>query len=405
MSSQRLYYHDAYTTTFEATIVERIREDDRLAVVLDKTYFYPTSGGQPADRGRLSGSAVTDVYVREVDGAVVHVLGAEVWDDEVTGIVEWGRRFDHMQQHTGQHILSQAFIQVAAAHTVGFHLSDNTVTIDLDHVDLSPANVEKAELLANRIIWENRPVKVRQVSQEQVQQLPLRKIPELDGGQVRLVEIEKFDLTACGGTHVARTGAVGLIKIVKVERRGEQIRIEFCCGRRALADYGQKHQLVSELAADFTTGYWNLPEVIANLRTEAAENDKLLRQQAEKLLAYEARDLVDAARVVDGTRIVTAAFADRDPSHLPILANHLISEPGVVALLGLAGAKSRLLFARADDAPGQMNALLKQALHILGNGGGGGSASFAQGGGPTAPVERVEKALRRTEKLLLGQLS
>lgn len=405
MSSQRLYYHDAYTTTFEATIVERIREDDRLAVVLDKTYFYPTSGGQPADRGRLNGSAVTDVYVREVDGAVVHVLGAEVWDDEITGTVEWGRRFDHMQQHTGQHILSQAFIQVADAHTVGFHLSDNTVTIDLDHVHLSPANVEKAELLANRIIWENRPVKVRLISQEQIQQLPLRKIPDLEGEQVRLVEIEKFDLTACGGTHVARTGAVGLIKIVKVERRGEQIRIEFCCGRRALADYSQKHQLVSELAADFTTGFWNLSEVIANLRTEAAENDKLLRQQAEKLLAYEARDLVAAARVVDGTRIVTAAFADRDPSHLPILANHLISEPGVVALLGLAGAKSRLLFARADDAPGQMNALLKQALHILGNGGGGGSDSFAQGGGPAAPVERVEKALRRTEKLFLGQLS
>lgn len=405
MSTQRLYYRDAYATTFEATIVERIREDDRLAVVLDKTFFYPTSGGQPADRGQLNGRAVTDVYVREADHAIVHVLAREVWDDEVTGVVEWGRRFDHMQQHTGQHILSQAFIRVADANTAGFHLSDNTVTIDLDRADLSPANIEKTEMLANRIIWENRPVKVRLVNQEQAQQLPLRKIPALDGHEYRLIEIEKFDLTACGGTHVSRTGAVGLIKITKVERRGEQIRVEFCCGRRALADYGQKHQLVSQLAAEFTTGYWNLPKVIAMLRSEAAENERLLRHQAEKLLAYEARDLLADAREVRGTRIVTAAFAERDPAHLPILANHIVGAPGAVALLGLAGPKSRLLFARADDAPGQMNSLLKQALHVLGNGGGGGSESFAQGGGPAAPIERIEKALRRTEKLFLGQLS
>lgn len=404
MSTERLYYHDAYATTFEANIVERIREDDQLAVVLDKTCFYPTSGGQPADRGQLNGRAVTDVYVREEDDAIVHVLAQEVWDDEVKGAVEWGRRFDHMQQHTGQHILSQAFISVADAHTVGFHLSDSTVTIDLNRANLSPANIEKAELLANRIIWENRPVKVRLVTQEQVQQLPLRKIPELNAQQYRLVEIEKFDLTACGGTHVSRTGAVGLIKIVKVERRGEQLRVEFCAGRRALADYGQKHRLVSQLAADFTTGYWKLPEVIATLRSEAADNERLLRQQTEKLLAYEARDLLANARSVASTRIVTAAFSDRDPAHLPILANHVIAEPGVVALLGLAGAKSRLLFARSDDAPGQMNSLLKQALHVLGNGGGGGSETFAQGGGPAAPIERVEQALQRTEKHFLGQL-
>jgi alanyl-tRNA synthetase len=190
-----------------------------------------------------------------------------------------------------------------------------------------------------------------------------------------------------------------------LERRGEQIRVEFRCGQRALADYGEKHQLLSQLSSEFTTGYWNLPEVVGNLRTELAEKTRLLREQRDQLLAYEAIGLLKDAQVAGKARIVTRAFSGREPEELRTLANLLIARPGVVALLGLASEKSRLIFARADDAPGKMNNLLKQALPVLGNAGGGGSDSFAQGGGPAASPERVRKALKRAEKFLLGQLT
>jgi len=402
--TRRLYYHDAYGTTFQAKVVERLRHVGQPALILDQTYFYPESGGQPSDRGWLNEKFVTGVFIREEDGAIVHVLEEPIGIDDVEGTIAWARRFDHMQQHTGQHILSQAFIQVAGACTVGFHLSDNTVTIDLDRADLSGAQVKQTESLANQIIWENRPVTVQFVTPAQARELPLRKIPALNGDQYRLIEIDRFDLTACGGTHVSRTGAVGLLKILKVERRAEQTRVEFCCGQRALADYDEKHQLVSRLATDFTTGYWNLEEVIDTLRTEADENRRLLQKQTAELLAYEARTLLADARPVGDARIVTAAFSGRDMEQLRILANQLAAEPGVVALLALSGEKSRLLFARAGDAPGNMNQLLQQALTLLGDGGGGGNETFAQGGGPAATEAQVERALKHARDSLLGVL-
>lgn len=401
--TRRLYYHDAYATTFPAEVVERLRHNEQPALILDQTCFYPASGGQPSDRGQIDGNRVVDVFIREEDGAIVHVLEQEVERDNVQGTIEWERRFDHMQQHTGQHILSQAFIRVAAAHTVGFHLSANSVTIDLDQPDLSGKPIAEAETLANRIVWENRPIHVRMVTAAQAQHLPLRKIPPLDGQKYRLIDIDHFDLTACGGTHVSATGAVGLIKILKVERRGEQTRVEFCCGNRALADYEEKHQLISRLATDFTTGYWNLEAVISALRSEAEEDRRLLQRQAAELRAYEARALLQDARAAGEARIVTAVFSGRDMEQLRILANQLTAAPGVVALLGLAGDKSRLLFARADDAPGKMNRLLQHALPVLGKGGGGGSDTFAQGGGPAASEARVLQALRHAETLLLEE--
>lgn len=402
--TRRLYYHDAYATAFEATAVERLRHDGQPALILDQTYFYPESGGQPSDRGRLNGKRVTGIFIREEDGAIVHVLDEQVESDTISGAIMWERRFDHMQQHTGQHILSQAFIQVAGAQTVGFHLSDNTVTIDLDRPELTGAQLKESESLANQIIWENRPVTVRMVTPAQARELPLRKIPPINDDKIRLIEIEHFDLTACGGTHVSGTGAVGLVKILKVERRGEQTRVEFCCGRRALADYDEKHQLVSRLATDFTTGYWNLEEVIATLRAEAGENRRLLQRQTAELLAYEARTLLAESHTAGSTRIVTATFSGRDMEQLRILANQLAAEPGVVALLALSGEKSRLLFARAGDAPGNMNQLLQQALILLGDGGGGGNEIFAQGGGPAATEAQVERALNHARDNLLAVL-
>lgn len=402
--SNRLYYQDAYQTRFQARIVERVEEDGRLAVVLDSTYFYPTSGGQPADRGTLNGQPVADVLVRE-DGAVVHLVEGELWSDEVTGEIDWQRRFDHMQQHTGQHILSQAFIRVAEAETVSFHLGDASATIDLDNDRLQPNQVEAAELLANRIIWENRPVRVSMVSVAEAEQLALRKLPELPGERVRLIDIDQFDLNACGGTHVAHTGEVGMIKIVRLERQRSHLRATFLCGGRALLDYRQKNSLVNRLSATLTTGADQVEASVNHLREELQASRRQLRHQAGQLIDYEAERLLARTPPGDGLRIVRRAYTDRDPAELRTLANLITATPGSVALLGTGGQRTQLVLARSEDAPGQMDQLLRQLLPLLGGAGGGGKANFAQGGGPGAPAERVEQVLARAEKLLLAQRS
>lgn len=402
--SDKLYYHDAYQRTFTAHVAERFSHDGRPAVILDQSCFYPASGGQPADRGKLNNQDVVDVFLRESDDAVVHVLSGQLWEDEVTGEIDWARRFDHMQQHTGQHVLSQAFIKVAGAETMSFHLSDESVTIDLQQATLKPAEIERAELLANEIIWEDHPIRIHMVSEDQARELPLRKIPDLDNDTLRLVEVEGFDLTACGGTHVARTGAIGLIKIIKLERRGEALRVHFWCGRRALLDYRQKNGIVNRLAKTLTTGYWNLEQHVENLLQENKEAQRQLRRQRDQLLRYEAQELIRETPVKKQTRIVTRCFVDRDGQEVQGLARVLAEQEGTVALLGVAGDNAQLVFARAEDAPGQMNQLIKSALQTLDNAGGGGSAAYARGGGPAADESRLQQALNRAEKLLLAQL-
>ncbi|MCA9918495.1 MAG: hypothetical protein KC445_11115 [Anaerolineales bacterium] len=407
MTSNRLYYQNAYTIRFEANIVERVRDDGKTAVILDQTYFYPTSGGQPHDTGTLNDIPVYNVTIREADEAILHWLDTtKLWDDKVSGHINWTRRFDHMQQHTGQHILSQAFIQIAQAETVGFHLSDNSLTIDLNTSQLNPTQVEEAEFLANQIIWQNRPINIRSVTLEQAKKLALRKLPPVRQGKLRLIEIEKFDLTACGGTHVNQTGAVGMIKIVKLERQNNQLRVEFACGQRALFDYRLKNSLVNQLTAELTTGIEDVIPSVQRAKEENKENRRQIKKQQEQLLYFEAATLLQQAKKVENTAVVTHVFTtdEMDPGQLRVLGSHLSQNSQVVALLGLAGEKSQLLFCRAKDAPGEMNQLIKPALLVLGSASGGGSPIMAQGGGPGTDKERVQQAIDKAERLLMGQI-
>ncbi len=402
--TERLYYDDPYVAIFDAQVVEHVRHGDKLAVVLDKTYFYPTSGGQPNDLGTLNGIAVADVFVREEDDAILHLLADELWENQVRGEIDWPRRFDHMQQHTGQHILSGAFLKVAKAETVGFHLGAAASTIDLNLPELTPAQLERVENLANEVIYANRQVRATVLTPEQVAKLPLRKPPQVDG-PVRIVEVEKFDLSACGGTHVRQTGEIGLIKISRVENRGKGVRVEFLCGRRALADYRFKNDLFNHLAAEFTTGYWEIPDAIGRLRDEAKALRSEMRKASAQLLEYEAQELLRSAEVHGKLRVVTAVFAERDRNEVNWLAKTLTEQPGVVALFGLAGTKSHILFSRAADVDRDMVILLKTALRVLGSTAGGGRPEMAQGGGPAADEKRVEQALDRAKRLLLAQRS
>lgn len=395
-TSQRAYYLDAYTRRFTAAVVEQFTLPEATGVVLDRTFFYPTSGGQPHDTGRLGNQAVRDVFVREEDGAVVHVLAGEPAGDptNVYGEIDWARRLDHMQHHTGQHILSQAFIEVANAATVGFHLGSELVTIDLDRDDLTPQQVAQAEQLANEVVWQNRPVQIHLVTPEEAAGRNLRKLPEVDGDMVRLIDIQDFDLTACGGTHVAYTAEVGLIKVVRLEKRRGMLRVYFLCGGRALADYGEKNEALQALAAAFTTSYDQLLPVTEKLRQELKEAQRQARQQQAQLVAYEAAALLAGGERQGTVTVVSQVFAGREAADLRLLARELVTRPGVVALLGTAGERPFLVFARSEDVPGRMDELLRQALATLG-GRGGGNSQMAQGGSAEAQPAAVQAVLQQ----------
>jgi alanyl-tRNA synthetase len=402
--TERLYYADPYLQTFDAHVVERLRRGEQPAVILDRTSFYPTGGGQPHDTGRLNDVGVVDVIEDEGTGVIVHVLDGELEADDVRGEVDWERRFDLMQQHTGQHVLSAAFVESLGAGTIGFHLSGEYATIDLDRAPLSDEDLTATEVLANRIVFENRSVLARFVADKDVAALPLRK-PLTHSGPVRVVEVPGFDCSACGGTHVRATGQVGLIKITRSERRGTESRIEFLCGGRALADYQTKNEMVMRLAQEFTVGYWEIDGMVHRLAGDLKDTRRELRRTRDALLDAEALSLWHQAGLVGDVRVARAHLTGRAMDDLKHLAQRLVTHPRTVALLateGATGEKSYLTFARSDDVDVHMGGLVRDACETIG-GRGGGRPTFAQGGGPTG--QQVAQALDRAFKSLSDLIS
>lgn len=396
--TDRLYYTDAYLTRFTARVVERLTWEGRPAVILDRTAFYPTSGGQPSDRGWLGGVPVAGAEVREPDGAIVHILETTLPEDEVVGEIDWPRRFDHMQQHTGQHLLSAACEQLLDADTVSFHLGAEVSTIDLNVPRLSREALEEVEDRVNRVIWEDRPVRVYFARPEEVATLPLRRPPPVEG-PVRLVEVagdnggRPFDLNPCGGTHVARTGQVGLLKVLRLDYRGPETRVEFVCGGRALRDYRRKSGVVLNLAAMLTVGYWELPEAVGRLQEEIREARREARSLRERLVEMEAARRAETAVTVGALRVAWAVEEDWDPADLRALAQKVAAHPGTVALMAsIGGERVHLCVACAEGAPVDAAALLRAVAEPLG-GRGGGQRHFAQGSAPPAPRRRVEEML------------
>lgn len=388
----RLYYHNPYVTSFEADVTSHVWIDDQPAVILDQTHFYPTSGGQPCDLGFINGVRVLEVSVGEPDDAVIHRLDKEFQGSRVQAEIDWPRRFDHMQQHTGQHIFSAAFEKVCDAETIGFHMGVEASTIDLAIEELSGVLADQVEELSNDTIYRNLPVRSTIVSQDAADKLSFRR-PLKVTGPVRVVEIEDFDLAACGGTHVRNTGELGMVKIVKVERLRGGLRVAFLCGGRALHDYRFKNQLVSALATEFSVGAQDLEDAVYRLWEDAKALRHQVRKIGDQLLEYEAQDLLEAAENRGEWRIVSSVFADREREDVARLSRTLVSHPRVIALLGIHGPKPHLLFARSHDVEADMRAVLQSALEILGNAAGGGRAEIAQGGGPPADEVHLRKAV------------
>ncbi len=399
MTTERLYYNDSYTLEFDAHVAERTTFKQRPALVLDRTYFYPEGGGQPNDTGQINGVPVLDVQTREADRAVLHVLERDLADPRVEGQIDAARRSDFMQHHTGQHIISQALLQAANAPTISVHMSADTMTIDVQRANISPEEWLAVEELANRIVLENRGVRAWFPEPDELAALAIRKLPDVTG-KVRIVDVGGFDITACGGTHVAHTGEVGLIKVVRFERRGETTRLEFRCGGRSLRDYREKNDVINRLVGEMTVGYWELGDAFSRLRAENKALQAELKAAREQLAEAEAQGLLAAATPHGGWKVVRHAFEGRDVNDLRLLAQKITSAPGTIALFGLAGEKAQVLCSRAEDVTVDMVPLLKKALSALGSERGGGRPNFAQGGGIPATLAQVNAALDQAAGLI-----
>jgi alanyl-tRNA synthetase len=378
--TERLYYTNAYLKEFDATVLDVVSDaDGRSAAILDRTAFYPTSGGQPFDTGALGDSRVVDVVDRD-DGAVLHIVEGKVLAGPTYGRIDWDRRFEHMQQHTGQHVLSAAFERTCQARTSSFHLGTSSATIDLAQ-EVLPAQIAAAELVANRVVWEDRPVSVRFVDESEAANLPLRKEPRRSG-RLRIVEVDGFDLSACGGTHVSRTGAIGNISVGSFERFRGGMRVEFRCGIRALESYRLLRDTVSAAARLLSTGLEDLPAATERLQSENNEGRRRIKHLQEKLAGHEASVLAErpANRVAS---TVIEALDGWDASGLKAVASALVERAGYAAILASTSAPVSIVVARAPDRSIDAAAIVK-ALTTKFGGKGGGRPELAQGGGLTA---------------------
>jgi alanyl-tRNA synthetase len=386
--TERLYYSDSHLIEFEARVVDVTdRVSGWTAVVLNRTAFYPTGGGQPSDTGTLNGSRVVEC-IDDGENGVLHVVQgtAPGRDAIVQGRVDWPRRLDHMQQHTGQHILSRAFITLFNAPTKSFRVMEASCEIDVELPNPTAEIIERGVELANNVIWEDRAITILNVTPDQAAELPLRKEPAR-AGELRLIEIEGFDLTPCGGTHAYRTGEVGMIAVRSWERAKGLTRIEFVAGTRALADYRKANKSAREMAALFSTGRDDAPQLAAQLVEENKELHRRIRALEELVAGVEAEKLLAGAR----GGVVTHVFEGRDAESLKKLAHALIVHPQTIALLGSRDKDTaRLVFARSADTDGDMSALMREACLML-DGRGGGKPDLAQGGGKH--IAMIEAAL------------
>ncbi|MED1468786.1 alanyl-tRNA editing protein [Bacillus salipaludis] len=374
----KLYYQDPYIQAFSSAILKQEGDDfGNWYVVLKETAFYPTGGGQPHDTGTIGGKDV--INVEEIEGEVRHYLEEPLkeTDKEIQGAINWTRRFDHMQQHSGQHILSAAFDQLFHYQTVGFHLGKETVTIDLDTDTLTEEEAYRAEELANQVIIENLPIEVKWVTEKELSFYRLRKETKVKE-DIRLVIIPEFDYIACGGTHPNTTGEVRAIKILDWERQKKKVRVQFVCGKRVLQQLHEKNKVLMDLTQLLNAPEKEMGQALKRLLETGKSLEKSLEQAHEQLLHYEARDLLTKYK----NQTISEVYQNRSIQELQKLARLITTdnEDSLIYLLSENENRLQMVCARGAARSENMKTIIGKALTLI-NGKGGGNDSFAQGGG------------------------
>ncbi len=400
--TERLYYTDPFLQIFEARVVEVRATANGTAVVLDRSAFYPTSGGQRFDTGWLGSSTagdeprirVVNVEEDEATGAVLHYVedaGRLQSGDLLQGAIDAERRHDHRQQHSGQHVLSAAFERLYDFATVSFHMGDESCTIDLATDAVSPAQLAATERLANEIVFEDRPVEIRFATPEEARTMGVRKIPAAEREKLRLIDIANFDLNACGGTHVRGTGQIGSILLRKTEKVRQGVRVEFVCGLRAVATARRDFTTLTDAAAVFSTHIHEVAQQARKVLDEAKAAQKVQSKLLEEVAELQAEKFLQSAtELPSGAKLVVQFFADRDLAFIKMLAQKITRARQSVALLSCGGSQPSLVFAQSPGLSNDMGGLIKQMLAKLGTR-GGGNKDMAQGGAPDA--DRAEHAI------------
>ena len=419
--TDRLYYHNSFLYDFVAALEDvRTLADGRTALVLDRTAFYPTSGGQTFDTGWIElepleqerGKFLPKLRVSEVaeeeDGTVLHIVDgyshasnrglhgppdSGVTATRVKGFIDVERRRDHMQQHSGQHVLSAAFVELFGMPTVSFHMGEETCTIDLDAKAVTSEQVKKAEARANEIVWADGEVAMRFVTPDEARGLGLRKIPPAERDKLRLIDIKGFDLCACGGTHVSRTGQIGTILLRKVEKAKGGVRVEFVCGERAMRVARKDYETLTDAAALFSTHIWEVPAQIRKGVEEQKAAGKTQQKLLEEIAELKAAQIVANTPEQNGMKLVAQIFEDRELAFVRLLAQKLAKHESVVALLGAGAGQKSVVFAQSPGMKFDMGALMKELMTELGAR-GGGAKDLAQGGAED-PARVIEMAKGR----------
>ena len=362
-ATERLYYRDSFLREFDAQVISCEKEGERWKIVLDRTAFYPTSGGQPYDTGKLGDVPV--IEVADAEHKVVHYASAAIPVGPVHGVIDWPRRIDHMQQHTGQHLLSAAFIELFGFQTVSFHLGKEISTIDLDTPAVKAEHLEKAEWRVNEVIFEDKPVVIRFGTAEELAEAGIRKKVEREG-VLRAIEVEGFDRQPCGGTHLERTGQAGLLLIRKLERRRDQCRVEFVCGFRALSAARNDFSTLTQAASLLSCGMAEVPAVLGKLIEERRVQHGAVKRLEERLAEHEARELLASRAATDAgsLRVIASALEEATPAYLGLLAAKLVAEANVVTLLA-SRASGHVAFAQTKGLPLDMGVLASRHAEAI----------------------------------------
>jgi alanyl-tRNA synthetase len=422
--TERLYYGDSFLRSFTAHVTD-VQEASRAGgvstwqIALDRTAFYPTSGGQPCDAGLLTATsrngAILEIPIEGVEedetqdvGRIWHITNKPLQlGTSVQGIIDWPRRLDHIQQHSGQHLLSAIFARELDALTVSFHLGESVSTIDLSSANIAHHSLERIERIANEIIAEDRTVTIRTVERSEAEKLlaagQLRKLPDRET-PIRLIEIADCDLNACGGTHVRSTGQIGTLLIRGTERVSRGMRIEFVCGLRAVSSARHDFETLGRAAAAFSAGRNDVPGAIERLQAEEKVVTKERQRLREELASYHATRLAIEVMIEDNLRLVRRDFADRDRDYVRLLASRVCATvPRTVALFVCEESEpARIFLARSRDMDFNCGEVLRSALTAHGLR-GGGSADLAQGDATKAEAEKIAATLAASLRSMLSR--